>query len=166
MENRAKTEQEIEQEMLELNNQFSEFLHTKGIGAKFKVAFDNMGASARKQHDTDVANYEAVKAQSAEDNKEFVEFLHTKGVKAKYNLVVENIKADAKAAPHDTAAQIANVHVHTQETIARANSYGNSYSQKASETACTATSLVDEFNAFLKYKGLDGKYTVSITEEE
>lgn len=158
MENRAKTEQEIEQEMLERNNPFSEFLHTKGIGAKFKVAFANMGDSARKQHEADVANYEAVKAQSAEDNKEFVEFLHTKGVKAKYNLVVENIKTGAKAAPHDTAAQIAKVHAHTQDAIARANAYGNPYGQKAAETASTATSLADEFNAFLKAKGLDGKH--------
>lgn len=166
MENKAKTGQEIEQEMLELNQQFIEFLHTKGIGAKFKVAFGNMEQSAHKQHEADVANYEAVKAQSAEDNKEFVEFLHTKGVKAKYNLVVENIKSGAKAAPNDTAAQIAKVHVHTQEAIARANAYGNPYGQKAPETTYTATSLADEFNAFLKSKGLDGKYTVSITEEE
>lgn len=165
MENRVKTELEIEQEMLELNRQFGEFLHTKGIGAKFKVAFGNMEQSAHAQHEADVANYEAVKAQSAEDNKEFVEFLHTKGVKAKYNLVVENIKSGAKAAPHDTAAQIAKVHAHTQEAIARANAYGNPYGQKASETY-TAASLADEFNAFLKTKGLDGKYTVSITEEK
>ncbi len=34
MDNKIKTQQEIEQEMLELNEQFSEFLHTKGIKAK------------------------------------------------------------------------------------------------------------------------------------
>lgn len=164
MENRAKTQQEIEQEMLELNEQFGAFLHTKGIGAKFKVAFANMGESAHKQHEADKANYEAVKAQFAEDNKEFVEFLHTKGVKAKYNLVVENIKSGAKAAPGDTAAQIAKVQAQTQEAIARAKSYGNPYGNAAPETY-TAASLADEFNAFLKSKGLDGKYTVSITEE-
>lgn len=164
MENRAKTQQEIEQEMLELNEQFGAFLHTKGIGAKFKVAFANMGESAHKQHEADAANYEAIKAQSAEENKEFVEFLHTKGVKAKYNLVVENIKSGAKAAPHDTAAQIAKVQAQTQEAIARAKAYGNPYGNVAPETY-TAATLADEFNAFLKAKGLDGKYTVSITEE-
>ena len=90
MENRIKTEQEIEQEMLELNEQFAAFLHTKGIAAKFKLAFNNMSESAKKQHAADVAEFEAVKAQSAEDNKEFAEFLRTKGIKAKYKLVVEH----------------------------------------------------------------------------
>lgn len=165
MDNKAKTQQEIEQELLELNEQFSEFLHTKGIGAKFRIAFENMGQSAKKQHETDKANLEEVKAQSAEDNKQFVEFLHTKGIKAKYNLVVDNIKSGAKAAPHDTAAQIAKMHAHTQEAVARANALGNPYSKAAPETY-TAASLTDEFNAFLKSKGLDGKFSVSITEDE
>lgn len=161
MENRTKTQKEIEQEMLELNEQFAAFLHTKGIGAKFKVAFANMSESAHKQHEADKANFEAVKAQSAEDNKEFAEFLHTKGARAKYNLVIENIKKGAKATPRNTAAQIAKVQAQTQEAIARANAYG-----KAASEDYTAASLADEFNAFLKSKGLDGKYTVSITEEE
>ena len=92
MNNTTKTQQEIEQEMLEMSEQFSTFLHTKGIKAKFKLAFSNMKESAKKQHVADVAEFEAVKAQSAEDNKEFVEFLHTKGIKEKYKLVIENIK--------------------------------------------------------------------------
>lgn len=165
MENKAKSQQEIEQEMLELNEQFSAFLHTKGIGTKFRIAFENMGQSAHKQHETDKENFESVKAQSAEDNKDFVEFLHTKGVKEKYNLVVENIKKGAKVAPHDTAAQIAKIHAQTQEAVARANAYGNPNSKDYPYTY-TAASLADEFNAFLKSKGLDEKYTVSITEEE
>lgn len=165
MENQAKTQQEIEQEMLELNEQFSEFLHTKGIGAKFRIAFKNMEQSAHKQHDTDKASFEAVKNQSAEDNKEFVDFLHAKGIKAKYNLVVENIKKSAKAAPHDTAAQVSKIHAHTQQAVARINSYGTPHSKSAPE-AYTAVSLADEFNAFLRTKGLDGKFTVSITEDE
>ncbi len=48
MENRAKTQPEIEQGMLELNNQFAAFLHTKGIAAKFRLAFHNMSESAKK----------------------------------------------------------------------------------------------------------------------
>jgi hypothetical protein len=162
MENRTKAQQEIEQEMLELNDQFSAFLHTKGIAAKFKLAFNNMGESARKQHAADVAEFEAVKAQSAEDNKEFAEFLRTKGMKAKYKLVVENIKKGAKAAPMSTAAQIAKVQAETQAAVARANAMGK---PAPAVTEVSAATLENEFNAFLKSKGLDGKYTVSVTEE-
>lgn len=158
-----KTQQQIEQEMLELNRQFSEFLHTKGIATKFKLAFSNMGEAAHTQHEQDVAQFEAVKAQSAEDNKEFVEFLHTKGVKAKFHLVVENIKSGAKASPQNTAEQIAKVQAQTAEAVARANAYGNPYA--ATPKDYTAESLANEFNAFLKSKGLDGQYTVVITEE-
>lgn len=162
MENRAKTQQEIEQEMLELNEQFSAFLHTKGIAAKFKLAFHNMSESARKQHAADVAEFEAVKAQSAEDNKEFAEFLRTKGIKAKYKLVIENIKKGAKAAPANTAAQIAKVQAETQAAVARVNALGKTQS---AATQISAATLEEEFNAFLKTKGLDGKYTVCVTEE-
>lgn len=162
MENRTKTQQEIEQEMLELNEQFSDFLHTKGISAKFKLAFNNMSESARKQHIADVAEFEAVKAHSAEDNKEFAEFLRTKGIKAKYRLVVENIKKGAKTAPANTATQIAKVKAETQVAVARANALGKT---NPIITDVNITTLEDEFNAFLKSKGLDGKYTVSVTED-
>ena len=162
MENRIKTQQEIEQEMLELNEQFSAFLHTKGIAAKFKLAFNHMGESARKQHAADVAQFRAVKAQSAEDNKEFVEFLHAKGMKAKYKVVVENIQKGAKAAPANTAAQIAKVRANTQAAVARANALGRA---NTTVTKVNAATLEDDFRAFLKSKGLDGKYTVSVTEE-
>lgn len=161
MENNLKTQQEIEQEMLELNEQFGTFLHTKGIRAKFKVAFANMSESAHKQHQADVANFEAVKAQSIEDNKEFVEFLHTKGIGAKYRLVVENIKKGAKEAPYNTASNIAKIKYETEAAVARANAYG----KQATALDVNATTLEDEFNAFLKSKGLDKKYTVTVTEE-
>ncbi|MBR6534761.1 MAG: hypothetical protein IKT65_04195 [Clostridia bacterium] len=49
-----------------------------------------MERSAKKQHSSDVAEFEKVKAGSAENNKEFAEFLCTKGIKAKYKLVAEN----------------------------------------------------------------------------
>jgi hypothetical protein len=152
MENQQKTQQEIEQEMLELNNQFSEFLHTKGIAAKFKLAFSNMAQSAAKQKEIDKANFAAQKAKSAEENKEFVEFLHTKGIKAKFNLVINNIKEGAKTANQRTAEQIAK---------SKAQAYGN-YSGNAQ--TISAQTLTDEFNAYLKEKGLDGKYTVMIEE--
>ena len=161
MENNIKTQQEIEQEMLELNEQFSTFLHTKGIKAKFKLAFNNMSESTKKQHAADVAEFEAVKARSAQDNKEFAEFLRTKGIKAKYKLVIENIKSGAKAAPANTAAQIARVKAETQAAVAHANTIGNG---QASIDVSAAT-LENEFNAFLKHKGLDGRYTVSVTED-
>ena len=159
MENKIKTQQEIEQEMLELNKQFSDFLHTKGIAAKFKLAFNNIGESAKKQHAADVAEFEAVKAKSAEDNKEFAEFLRTKGIKAKYKLVIENIKKGAKAAPANTAAQIAKTKAQTQAAVAQANAMGKT------NATISAGTLENEFNAFLKSKGLDDKYTVTVTEE-
>ena len=162
MENRTKTQQEIEQEMLELNEQFSAFLHTKGIAAKFKLVFNNMSESARKQHKADVTEFEAVKAQSAKDNKEFAEFLRTKGIKAKYKLVIENIKKGAKAAPANTVAQITKVQSETQAAVARANALGKA---KPTVTDVSTATLEDEFNAFLKSKGLDGKYIVSIIED-
>lgn len=165
MDSRTRTPQEVEQEMLELNEQFRAFLHTKGISAKFTVAFKNMEQSAHKQHEADKANFETVRAQSAEDNREFVEFLHTKGAKAKYNLIVENMKKGSKNAPHNTAAQVAKIHAQTQEAVARANAYRDPYSKITPET-CTAASLADEFHAFLRSKGLDGRYTVLITTEE
>lgn len=161
MANEIKTQKEIESEMMELNEQFSAFLHTKGIKAKFKLAFNNMSESAKKQHASDVAEFEAVKAKSAEDNKEFAEFLRTKGIKAKYKLVVENIKNGAKAAPSNTAAQIAKVKADTQAAVARANALGK---PSAAVVEVSAVTLEDEFNAFLKSKGLYGKYTVSVTE--
>ena len=157
-----KTEQEIKQEMLELNEQFSAFLHTKGIAAKFKLAFNNMSESAKKQHDNGVSEFEAVKARCAEDNKEFAEFLRTKGIKAKYKLVVENIKKGAKYAPANTAAQIAKVQAQTKEAVSHANAIGKT---QPAVTEVSASTLEAEFNAFLKSKGLDGKYTVSVTEE-
>ena len=162
MENSLKTQQELEQEMSELNDQFAAFLHTKGIVAKFKLAFNNIGESARKQHEADVAEFEAVKAQSAEDNKEFAEFLRTKGIKAKYKLVIENIKNGAKTAPANTAAQIAKVQSETKASVERANALGTN---GILVTEVSSATLENEFNAFLKSKGLDGKYTVSVTEE-
>ena len=162
MEYNIKTTKEIEQEMCELNDQFAAFLHTKGIAAKFKLAFNNMSESAKQQHAADVAEYEAVKAKSAEDNKEFAEFLRTKGIKAKYKLVIENIKKGAKAAPANTSAQIAKTKAETQAAVARAGAMGKAAS---AATQVSATILEEEFNAFLKSKGLDGKYTVSVTEE-
>ncbi len=161
MENKFKTEQETEKEILELNKQFSEFLHTKGISAKFKLAFKNMSESAKSQREADKSSFEAVKAQSEENNKDFAEFLRTKGIKAKYELVIENIKKGVKSAPDNTASQIAKVKAETQKSI----SNSNAPSQKHATSEITASTLEEEFNAFLKSKGLDNKYTVSVTEE-
>lgn len=162
MENRIKTEQEIEQEMLELNDQFAAFLRTKGVAAKFKLAFNNMGEGAKKQHAADVAEFEAVKAQSAEDNKEFAEFLRTKGIKAKYKLVIENLKKGMVEASASTAAQIARTKAQTQVAVAHASALGK---PGVAASDVSASTLEEEFNAFLKSKGLDGKYTVTVTEE-
>jgi hypothetical protein len=164
MANEMKTEEQIEQEMLELNEQFGDFLKTKGIKAKFKLAFDNMAKSAKKQHEEDVANFNAVKAKSAEDNKEFVEFLHTKGIKAKFRLVIENIKHGAAEAPAKTAKQIAASRAQAQAGVAAAKACNPTCA--ATAKTYTADTLADEFNAFLKSKGLDSQYTVVITEDK
>lgn len=155
-----KTQQQYEKEMLELNKQFSEFLHTKGLGKKFKLAFSNMAESARKQKEIDKANFTAVKAKSEEENKEFVELLHTKGLKAKFRLVVENIKKGARESSQRTAEQIAKAKAQTAANIARANSYNHLNSVED----YTAESLAEAFNEFLKTKGLENEYSVEITE--
>ena len=74
-------QKQVEQEMLELNNQFSEFLKTKGIKAKFKLAFSNMKESAKKQHEQEVKNFNEIKTKSI-INKEDIE--------TKYGIVTYN----------------------------------------------------------------------------
>jgi len=156
----TKTQKEIEKEMQELNDQFAEFLQTKGIKAKFKLAFHNMSESAKKQHAASIAEFESIKARSAKDNREFAEFLRTKGIKAKYKLVVENLKNSAKSASANTAAQIARVQAETRAAVAHTNALGN----PPFPANANAAVLEEEFRVFLKSKGLDGKYNVSVTE--
>lgn len=134
----------------EISKQFEEFCHTKGIAAKFKVAFANMAENTRKQNEADKAQLEEVKRQSAENNAEFTEFLHTKGIKAKVKLVIENIKKGAKESNERVRKQIAEAKHGVPHVAAR------SYS---------ADELSREFNAFLKAKGLDGKYAVEVADE-
>lgn len=138
---------EQKQTVTEINEEFTEFLKTKGIKAKFKLAFSNMAESAKKQHEIDVANFEAVKQKSIEENKEFYEFLHTKGFKAKVRLVIENIKKGAKESK-----------IKTKEQIAKSNSLSNRY------LSITEEELQKQFNEFLSKKGLDNKFCVKIEE--
>lgn len=136
MEEKVLNEQELT-EVNELNEQFMEFLETKGIKAKFKLAFANMKESAKKQHQIDVENFNKVKEKSIEDNREFYEFLHTKGFKAKVKLVIENIKKGAKEAK--------NKPINTYNNVKEVN-------------------LEKELDIFLKSKNLDKKYTIKIEE--
>ncbi|MBQ8293654.1 MAG: hypothetical protein IJX78_07645 [Bacilli bacterium] len=136
-----------EKEVRTINDQFVEFLKTKGIQAKFKLAFENMKESASLQHAEDVKAINEVKAKSAEENKEFVEFLHTKGLKAKVKLVIENIKKGALESNQKVKEQI-------EEAKHGYTPYTN----------VNAEVLNKEFNEFLKVKGLAGKYTVTIEE--
>lgn len=133
----------------EISKQFEEFCHTKGIKAKFKVAFANMAENTRKQREADKAQLEEVKRQSAENNKEFTEFLHTKGFKAKVKLIIENIKKGARESNERVRKQIAEA------------KHGVPYARTES-----VDDLSREFNAFLKAKGLDDKYVVEITESK
>lgn len=135
MENQTLQEQEAK-EVKELNEQFVEFLKTKGICAKFKLAFHDMAESTKKQHQADVESFKQVKEKSIEENREFYEFLHTKGFKAKVKLVIENIKQGAKEAKNKPV---------------------NSYSVKE-------VNLEKELELFLKSKNLDKKYTIKIEE--
>ncbi|MDE7395256.1 MAG: hypothetical protein K2M95_03955 [Clostridiales bacterium] len=159
----------------EISKQFEEFCHTKGIGAKFKLAFANMAESTRKQAAADKARLEEVKRQSAEANPEFTEFLHTKGFKAKVKLIIANLKKGCKEARQKTAAAVDRVSAQTKANITRAqeNVYrttagygavGGAKLQDASDYS--ADELTREFNAFLKAQGLDGKYAVEVTGEE
>ena len=142
----------------EITKQFEEFCHTKGIVAKFRVAFEQMGENARRQHEKDKANIEAVK--NSEENKEFREFLHTNGFKAKCRLVIENIKRGAANANADTARKLDELHAETQ-----ANIRAHSVTPNAKSADYSAEQLSAEFNAFLKERGLDDKYAVRIVEE-
>ena len=91
-----------------------------------------------------------------------MEFLKTKGLKAKFRVVVEGFKSSAKAAPAAAAAHIAAVRAETQMAVARANALGK---PAAEPTEVSAVMLQEQFNEFLKSKGLDGQYTVSVTED-
>ena len=159
----------------EIEGQFEEFCRTKGIAAKFRVAFSDMTENARKQHEADKANLEEVKRKSAEANPEFTEFLHTKGFKAKVRLVIENIKKGAKEAPQRTAGAVDGASAQTRADIAKApaNIHGTEAYGMPSQNAKTkdiseysADELSREFNEFLKAKGLDTKYAVEICDAD
>ncbi|MDE7384670.1 MAG: hypothetical protein K2M84_02810 [Anaeroplasmataceae bacterium] len=158
-----KMEQNQTKNYEEISKQFSEFCHTKGLVAKFKLAFANMAESTRKQREADKAQLEEVKRQSAENNPEFTEFLHTKGFKAKVRLVIENIKKGAKEAPAKTAATVDRISAQTKANIAKTKGY-TSNTKSVSLEGYSTEDLTREFNAFLKEKGLDN-YIVEITEE-
>ena len=142
-----KEEEILQAEVKDVNDQFVEFLKTKGIKAKFKLAFNNMKESTKAQHEKDIKQFNEVKTKSIEENKEFYEFLHTKGLKAKVKLVIENIKKGAKESREKT-----------KEQITKSRQLGNP------NKTVTASDLNKEFNEFLKQKGLDSKYTVVIEE--
>lgn len=160
----------------EISKQFEEFCHTKGIAAKFKVAFAQMAENTRKQKEADKAQLEEVKRQSAENNPEFTELLHTKGLKAKVKLIIANLKRGIKEAPQKTAAAVDGISAQTKANIAKAQAsvyrttagYGanNSGANVQDASEYTADELAREFNEFLKAKGLDGKYAVEVTGEE
>ena len=137
----------MENQVKEVNEQFQEFLQTKGIKAKFKLAFENMKENTKSQHEQDVKQFNEIKQKSIEENKDFVEFLHTKGIKAKINLVIENFKKGAREANANTKAQIEK-------------------SKQLSKPTYSADTLTKEFNEFLKLKGLSDKYVVTIEKVE
>lgn len=141
-------QEKLVNETKELNEQFTEFLHTKGIKAKFKLAFNNMNDSINYQHEQDVKSFKEIKEKSIEENKDFYDFMHTKGLKAKIQLVIENIKKGARESSQKVREQIeASKNIQTFQNI-----------------NITVEELNNEFNNFLKQKGLDSKYIVIIEE--
>lgn len=86
MEHYAKTQQEIEREMLELDKQFSEFLHTKGVAEKFKLAFGGTTGAQQKLYETDSADDDEGFAEFI--TKEWNAFLRSKGLDSQYTVVV------------------------------------------------------------------------------
>lgn len=131
----------------ELDTQFKEFLHTKGIRTKFKLAFENMKESAAEQHKKDRENFAEVRQKSYEENKEFVDMLHTKGFKAKVKVIIEGFKKSARESKQKTKEAV---------------------EQSKKVSTCkeiSAEGLSAEFNLFLKERGLDSKYTVRVIEE-
>lgn len=69
----------------------------------FKRAFESMKESARKQHQIDKENFEAVKADSKarfdeakKVDPDFQEFKDAKGLKEKAKVVVSHIERDGK----------------------------------------------------------------------
>lgn len=173
---RLKTmEQSNDRQYEEISKQFEEFCHTKGIAAKFRVAFGNMAENARKQKEIDKAQFEEVKRKSAEDNAEFTEFLHTKGFKAKVKLVIANLKKGCQEASHKTAVKVDGISAQTKANIAKAqaNVYRTTADYGAQANGLktkdvseySADELTKAFNDFLKEKGLDGQYAVEVTDE-
>lgn len=159
----------------EISKQFEDFCHTKGIAAKFRVAFANMAENTRKQKEADKAQLEEVKRRSAEENPEFTEFLHTKGFKAKVKLVIANLKKGCREASQKTAVAVDNISAQTKANVARAQAevykttagYGaQPYGVKVTDASeYSADELTKAFNDFLKEKGLDGRYAVEVTDE-
>lgn len=152
----VKTPEQVEQESKKLQGQFEDFLKTKGIVAKFKLAFEHMGENVAAQREADRAQLEAVR--NSEENQQFRELLHTKGFKAKVRLVVENIKKSAAESGEKTRAHIAAVNAQTQAQIAVA-------SGKPAVVEYDEKTLEKEFKEFLKAKGLDGAYAVTVVKE-
>lgn len=173
---RAKTmEQYNDHRQEEIGKQFEEFCRTKGIAAKFKVAFADMAENTRRQRAADKARIEEIKRRSAEENPEFTEFLHTKGFKAKVRLVIQNLKNGCREASRKTAVAVDNISAQTRADIARAQTgvcksasdggahVSDTNVKDASEY--TAAELTRTFNEFLKEKGLDSQYVVEITDD-
>lgn len=164
---KIRRKEKMEQHNVLIANQFNEFCHTKGITAKFKVAFTNMAENAHNEHEMNKKEFEEVKRQSAKDNEEFVEFLQTKGIKARFRLVIENIKKSAKESTMKVAYQNDMITSQTKENIARSKNSPSYDDIKSTDISnYSLEEITKEFNLYLKSKGLDTKYSVDISEAE
>lgn len=128
----------VKQEEATINSQFEEFLRAKGITAKFKLSFENMDENAHKQQE-----------QNEAEQKDFYEFLRTKGVKPKMKLAFEQMKKNADEVREHNRQMI--------ETMKNEGFY---------EPPIDIERLSEEFNAFLRMKGIMTSYHIIIDEAE
>ena len=70
--------------MLELNEQFSQFLKTKGIRAKFKLVVENI----KKANSYSKPNNNTIEITADTLAEEFNNFLKEKGLNEKYSVVI------------------------------------------------------------------------------
>lgn len=153
----------------EVSEQFERFCRTKGIAAKFRVAFSDMAEGVRRQCAADRESFDKVKRQSAAANPEFDEFLHTKGFKAKVRLVVENIRRGARECSRRTAAAADGISARTRADIERAKAGIYTPRRRADKrdgAEYSAEELTHEFNEFLRVNGLGDRYIAEVTEDD
>lgn len=100
MNNQENMTLELEKEVKDVNDQFVEFLHTKGLKAIVKLVIENIKKGAKESRaktkeqiensKKGIYGHKNVNAETL--TKEFNEFLKVKGLSSKYSVTIEEIK--------------------------------------------------------------------------